>query len=217
MNQYLEQAIPAIITRIRARRGGATKTKVLKLLYLLDVEFYRDRKAILSEFDWIFYKYGPWVQTYDGVLSELSAGGRIAIQLLEGADTDAMLLDVTRPLELSAVFPNIRDEYRSRAIIDNWAEKPTGELLDYVYFHTAPMRNAERNQPLRFDAVLEGEPTLDYQRTQSGTTPEALKKLRNEFRKALDAEPKSPEPFYVEPSYGKEYWEAISTMEREPD
>ncbi len=41
MNQALVKLIPAIISAVVERGGYVTKTKLLKLLYLFDVEYYR--------------------------------------------------------------------------------------------------------------------------------------------------------------------------------
>jgi len=36
------------------------KTRLIKLLYLLDIENYKSYQRIFTELDWIFYKYGPY-------------------------------------------------------------------------------------------------------------------------------------------------------------
>ena len=44
----------------REVEGTANKTKLLKLLYLTDIEFFRAAEQPLTGFDWIYYLYGPW-------------------------------------------------------------------------------------------------------------------------------------------------------------
>jgi hypothetical protein len=43
--------IPAILTYVRDKEGFATKTKLLKLLYLLDLEAYRETRQTLTGFN----------------------------------------------------------------------------------------------------------------------------------------------------------------------
>ena len=43
--------IAAVATSVREGGGAPTKTKVLKLLYLLDIESYRKTEATLTGFD----------------------------------------------------------------------------------------------------------------------------------------------------------------------
>ena len=45
-----------ILTRIKEREGTANKTKLLKLLYLADIEQYRATGETVTGFDWIFYQ-----------------------------------------------------------------------------------------------------------------------------------------------------------------
>jgi hypothetical protein len=61
----LEVLIPAVLTYARAKGGYTTKTKLLKLLYLLDIEAFRKQRSTLTGFRWIFYKYGPWTYNRD--------------------------------------------------------------------------------------------------------------------------------------------------------
>jgi hypothetical protein len=212
-----ELLIPAISSYIRSKGGAPTKTKVLKLIYLLDVEFFREKHETLSGFEWIFYKFGPWTAQYDEVLEQLSMADKVRLNPPAAGDSEPTFVDPTNPVELSSVFPNFQDELKARRIVEVWADRPTVELLDYVYFHTAPMRTAERNHLLDFDTILQEEPPTDYRRDTSSLTPDELKKARKRFLSALSSAPKVASGAFIEPAYGPEYWDAIETMEREPD
>jgi hypothetical protein len=210
--------IPAVLTDVRARGGYATKTKLLKLLYLLDIDAFRKTRATLTDFKWIFYKYGPWAREYDGVLEQLEQDGRIRFRTGDKPEMDTVFIDATEPVALSAAFPTILEELQARRIIEAWADRPTGEILDYAYFHTAPMREAERGEALNFDAVLREEPPADYKRTVSGLDAKERKRRQSAFRKAMKevTENRSPS-YYIAPSYDAEFWRAVETLDREPD
>jgi hypothetical protein len=209
--------IPGIATFIRSKESAATKTKLLKLLYLLDIESFRETQKTLTGFDWVFYKYGPWTAQYDEVLDQLSQEGKIQLNSSNKGDLEATFIDPTSAVDLSKAFPIYTDELKARRILEVWADRPVGELLDYVYFHTAPMKNAERKSRLDFGSILREEAPVEYRRAKSKSSPDELKKKRKEFLKAIAAAPKAAAGQFIEPSYGHDYWAAIETMEREPD
>ena len=61
----------AILTRIREQGGSCNRTKLLKLLYLSDIEHFRGARETVTGFDWLFYLYGPWAREYDELLTSL--------------------------------------------------------------------------------------------------------------------------------------------------
>jgi hypothetical protein len=209
--------IPGVATFIRSKEGAPTKTKVLKLLYLLDIEAFRERRETLTGFDWTFYRYGPWTSQYDEVLNQLADAGKIQLSVSNRSDLEATFVNPTDAVQLSTAFPSYTEELKARRILEVWADRPLGELLDYVYFHTAPMRDAVRGHKLDFETLVREEPPIQYCRALSTSSPEELKKKRKEFLKAIASTPKAAASQFIEPTYGTDYWAAIETMEREPD
>jgi hypothetical protein len=210
--------IPAVLTYVRDRGGFATKTKLLKLLYLLDIEAFRKEKATLTGFNWIFYKYGPWATEYDEELGRLKDSGLITLRDGDRPDLDTVFVDAVEPVQLSNAFPVVLEEIHTRRIIESWADRPTGELLDYVYFHTAPMREARRGEALDFSAVLTEEPAPEYKRTRSTDEDSERKRKRGEFRKSVQEGCKDQrEPYFIKPRYDADFWRAIEILDRDPD
>jgi hypothetical protein len=54
-----------------------TKTPLIKLLYLIDVEYYRATGEKLTNIDWIFYKYGPYAFELEGILTGMGLSEEI--------------------------------------------------------------------------------------------------------------------------------------------
>jgi hypothetical protein len=71
----VDNLIPAIVTWIVEHDSSATKTKLLKLLYLLDVEYHRQHRRTFTGFGWKFFHLGPWAAEYDSALSGVVAPG----------------------------------------------------------------------------------------------------------------------------------------------
>lgn len=214
----LDVLIPAVLSYVRYKGGYATKTKLLKLLYLLDIEAFRAHAATLTNFQWRFYKYGPWSPEYDDILNHLADCGAIRLRTGNKADLDTVFVDAVDQVQLSLAFPAVLEEIRARRIIEAWADRPTGELLEYVYFHTAPMRNAQRGEMLDFTAVRLEEPAPEYKRTRSQVDDAQQKNKRRAFREAIKrASGNTSEAYFRKPSYDADYWNAVDTLNREPD
>src|SRR5437867_6963402 len=80
MKPQARALVLAILTRIEEVEGTANKTKLLKLLYLADIEHVRSNGETLTGFDWIYYLYGPWTAEYDNLLKQLEAEGAIRLE-----------------------------------------------------------------------------------------------------------------------------------------
>jgi hypothetical protein len=80
MNSEASEIALAILSRVQEKHVFVNKTKLLKLLYLVDIEHYRRFGKTLTEFDWKFYLYGPWTAEYDGLLEGLQQRNAIALQ-----------------------------------------------------------------------------------------------------------------------------------------
>src|SRR5262249_1119378 len=77
MNPKLKDLMAAIVSRVNERGSGVSKTKLLKLLYLFDIEWFRRHKETFSGFDWQFYLLGPWTGEYDPTLEKYEANGSL--------------------------------------------------------------------------------------------------------------------------------------------
>jgi hypothetical protein len=135
-------------TRSNHLQLGAVRAQ--KLLYLLECEHYAWERSRLTDLDWQFYHYGPWSATLDRVVreefhieSEVLPDGR-TFHKISYEENEYF----RRPSVLSG---GLRGMFLR--VMETWAAAPLTDLLDYVYFQTAPMRVAQRGQPLDFSVV----------------------------------------------------------------
>ncbi len=213
----LTDLISAVATFVRDSGGAPSKTKILKLLYLLDIESYRKTGATLTGFEWKFYKYGPWAASYDEALEAAVQTNKILVNERE-ADEGASFINPVERLPLSLVFPNVVEELTAKRIIETWAARPTVELLDYVYFHTAPMRDAVRNEILDFSILTREERLPHYTGIKSKADEKEIQRKRKELLKKLNATTKTPiAPLDPPPKYDEGYWSALEKLERGMD
>lgn len=213
MEKTVESLIPAIATWIVDRDGAVTKTKLLKLLYLFDVEFYRKHGRTFTGFSWKFFHLGPWAAEYDASLTALVARGVLAEQRSNSANYDTSFYRPGSRVEIESAVTTVADQSILRVVLKRWGTASTGEILDYVYFHTEPMESGVRNQPLDF-SLIAAERTSVYSRSSSGKPTAEIRKLRAEYeRRQTSKKIDTGQPFaFTPPKYDEEYFEAMAKL-----
>jgi hypothetical protein len=210
----IEKLIAAIVTWVVGEGSYVTKTKLLKLLYLFDVEYYRAHRQTFTCFGWKFFHLGPWAAEFDQALDELVNRGTLLLQQRSNADFETSFYRSAEQIDPRAPFCDIKDECILRGVLKRWGTKSTGEILDYVYFQTAPMEAGIRNEPLDF-SVIQSEQSAAYTRSSSGKTKAEIQKLRTKFE-AAQAQRKAGQnqPFaFTPPKYDEEYLTAMAKLE----
>jgi hypothetical protein len=208
----LTELITAIVSYVTERGGYVTKTKLLKLLYLFDVEFYRAHGRTFTSFQWKYFHLGPWTKEFDPLLEGLVASGTLTERLVEKPDFDAKFLQSSESGNLKNALVDFKDELLLRNLLDLWGPSPTSEILDYVYFRTEPMEHGIRNEPLDFTRVLQQLPEM-YKRPASKSTAREIKTLRREFnRKVAETLPARPFEFTA-PKYDEEFQTAMEKLD----
>src|SRR5215467_5983967 len=160
--------------------GYVTKTKLLKLLYLLDVEFYRSHRETLTGFDWKFFHLGPWTAEFDPLIDTLLATDELVERPSTRTEYDTKFYHVDTPCDFGKLFKTATDEFSLKNVLRTWADSSTGQILDHVYFYTEPMERGVRNERLDFSSIPQGT-TERYARPASDASPKEIQKLRAEF------------------------------------
>jgi hypothetical protein len=209
----IEKLITAIVTWAVGEGSYVTKTKLLKLLYLFDVEYYRAHRQTFTGFGWKFFHLGPWAAEFDPALDELVMKGTL-LQQRSNKEIETTFYRSAEQTDPREPFSNVKDEYILRGVLKLWGTRSTGEILDYVYFQTAPMESGIRNAPLDFSVIQPERPTA-YLRSSSGKTKSDIQKLRTKFE-AEQAQRKASQnqPFaFTPPKYDEEYFNAMAKLE----
>jgi len=133
--------------------GSLGVTRLVKLLYLIDVEFYRRYRRKLTDLSWVFYKYGPYAFEIEGHLQSLDLDLTEQDMHLRGGRTFRRLQNTSgAEVGIDAIGGN-----QARLVIDRtvheWALEDLNVLLSHVYFETEPMTNPVLGQPLDFNLI----------------------------------------------------------------
>ena len=204
--------VKAILTRAKEKEGFVTKTKLFKYLYLIDVECYRRIGSSLTGFQWIFHHYGPWSQQCEEFYRELRDGGEIFIRSGSRPDLETEFVTSSNPEELEDVIDNVGLELEVRRIVDRWADQPLKELLNYVYFHTEPMEDAERGKPLDFSKV-EPRPLQPITSRKEAPKKALVERMRRAIAEKKSAAVPVRPTVFTPPPYDDAYFEALRVME----
>ncbi len=215
MKSELRQLIPAVVSYINEHSGYVTKTKLLKLLYLFDVEFYRLHRQTFSGFEWKFFHLGPWTREFEPLLESLVAQGALDVSAGSRSEYDTKFYKTPEPFDFTGLFGGYKEEGILKRILDWWGESSTGEILDYVYFRTEPMEYGVRNEPLDFSRIPEQAPPI-YMRRSSGKTKQELEAARKKFREEATRRTHHAQKrlTLTPPNYDEEFFTALSKLDR---
>jgi hypothetical protein len=208
-----DDVMAALVTWIDEHGSYATKTKLLKLLYLFDMEYYRTHRSTFTGFGWKFFHLGPWAAEYDPALQRLVANATLSEQR-SSSEYETALYKPGMGVGTRQAFANVRDECILLDVLKRWGTRTTGEILNYVYFQTEPMEAGIRNQPLDFSLIPAERPPV-YSRSFSGKKAADIRKLRAKFeRTQAEKKAREQQPFtFTPPRYDEEYFEAMAKLE----
>lgn len=200
-----------LIAGVQDRGGRPIKTQLVKLLYLVDLEYYRRIRKTVTGLEWIFYHYGPYAFAVEPILSDLPDVEEEEFRSTKGRRGFAYKSTQTAggiQKELETYASGLVRRLADR-VLDAWASENLWKLLDFVYFETEPMENATRGGLLDFTTVRSA-PSA----SQAPPSSSLDKKTIAELKKLIEQAPntaRSPTPA----PHDDVYWEAIRIMNEE--
>jgi hypothetical protein len=153
MNQrFVQDICYSLLSRAAGDRLVIGTTKLVKLFYLIDCEYFRWHRKTLTEAPWIFFHFGPYSE--DLVTMAHRTPGIEALGRTEfGEQKFFRGYAVTQHRN----DPIARAHFGVRGAVDSvyqrWAGVDLELLLDHVYFETPPMLLAKRFEPLDFSLI----------------------------------------------------------------
>lgn len=132
------------------RTEGLGITKLMKLVYLADLEARRCLGRPISGFEYHFGKHGPFDRRIYDAVEELQDRGFATEQEIHLIDfTERRISDTGEPAILD--FSSAEQEVLS-FLVAEYSDAPLGDLLDEVVYSSQPMEKVEsRGDPLPMD------------------------------------------------------------------
>lgn len=213
--------IKAICIRVQELESYINKTKLIKLLYLIDVEYYRRYKKTFTGFNWIFYEFGPWAHEYNEIYDIIKSSPNFRIEqkghIKEGEVLQPEFIKYfEEEIDLEDIFPTLEEKTIFFEIVDRWGKENLSEILNYVYFYTEPMLNARKRKPLDFHNIEIYGKVPKYKRRKSGVSEKRIAELREKL-KSLKLEEKISKKQRIRPRYDELYFSVINKLDRDYD
>ena len=163
-----------ILKVVTEEKDGIGITRLIKIAYLIELFYYRKFQKRLTDVEWVYYKFGPYIMNIDEYLTHDD------IQFEEVEDKDITVYKLrdsvclqALPVELRVIVSSTINKYFSMEIND---------LFDYIYYDTEPMINVKkRGDLLDFTTVLSNE---YYKIKKYKNKNDVLKKIQNNIQKA---------------------------------
>ncbi len=157
INDQLEAIILAILVLAKGEgRGKILRTVLIKFLYLVDVYAAEasSGKETLTNLEWTFLHYGPYSERAAKAIEGLAKRGMLVEEII-GAEFSGdkeyklySLPDYSSPKSLSDLGAPPRVKLMLSSDMKRYDK--LSSLLNYVYFNTAPMRDAKPGDILNF-------------------------------------------------------------------
>ena len=211
-SQILKHLITHLAVELRDAGSSIGKTKLVKLLYLIDVENWRRRRKTLTGLEWRFYHYGPYAFEIEDALNELAFDiPQESFTTDRGDEAFSFRPDWGLRSDLGKTVSS-RELSLVNRVIEEWGKVELNPLLNHVYFYTEPMRDAKRGDVLDFSAVQPPKrKTATYKKVS--LPPERLAEYRARFQEAKSKRVRRP--LLRKPRYDKVYWDAVARMDAE--
>lgn len=204
-DKNLGKLIQYLVNQLQDLEAATSTIRIVKLLYLIDVAYFRRQSRLLTDLEWIAYKYGPFAFEIPKTIKAL--GYRLdEEEVLTTEGQRAVVFRAGEETDLSGIV-----DFSTQVLIDDtikkWAYEDLYDLLNYVYFHTAPMEEARFGERLEFEVIppqsrLEGiAPRLSEDRFEHYRSElEALRRQRQRRLEETQAMLKE-QPFRTDAAY----------------
>ena len=210
----LKPLIAYLIDQVRDQEGTLNKTALVKLVYLVEVEYWRRYGRSVTGLEWRFHHYGPYCAELDREMED-----NPLFQVFGGRNSGYGFSPSREWRQIEAAFnthyepvvKNIAD-----GVVKKWGLEELGTILEYVYFETEPMQEAQRGEILDFSRIqmeelpVRREPRLSFS-DEFISDLRARWDQRGKARAEVNPGQETPE----EPLYDDIYQEALDTMSRD--
>ena len=125
-----------------------SKTKLIKLLYLLDYETFKSTGHIFTDLSYKKYYYGPYSEEIEEAISLLKDKGILEVTVTQGIyGQKYYIFKLKRYEDIERLSKKERKEIQKK--LENYLNKNLDEILDIVY-ETEPVKKARFGERIYF-------------------------------------------------------------------
>ncbi len=164
-----------ITDQLHDLEGQISTIRLVKILYLIDLEYYNNHGKTLTEIDWVYYHFGPYFFELGDILRSASIDLDAREFVTERGRGFTYHTNEEQEMPKGLEF---HVESSINRIIKRWALEDTPILLDFVY-HTLPIVYGKRGTSLDFS--YETDHLVIKQAKQAGEEFITLDEFNKEF------------------------------------
>lgn len=210
----LKPLLAYLIDQVRDQEGILNKTALVKFVYLVEVEYWRRYGKPVTGLEWRFHHYGPYAAELDREIDD-----NPLFQVFGSRNSGYGFSPSLEWKQIEAAFNTHYDPAVKRIaddVVQQWGLETLDTVLEYVYFETEPMQDAERGEILDFSTIQVEEIPIRRELRLS-FSDEFISDLRARWdrRNETPNEVKQIEETQDEPLYDGVYEEALELMARE--
>jgi hypothetical protein len=205
-----EDLVWYLVQAVQDEQGIPAKTKLVKLIYLVDLHHMKRFGRPATSIRWIFYLYGPYAAELERAIDRQVGLNIRRREVLSHFDEQIYTYksaaeppDDLLPRGVQAIADQVSRE---------WAVRDLNELLNFVYFDTPPMMAARRGEPLDLTQVLGTDWPRRYVALSPPTLPPDLQKGLETWRKRVE-EDRPVTPLDPPARYDEEYARETDTFQ----
>jgi hypothetical protein len=149
--EFVKRLLLYLVDQLQDMGASISSIRLIKLLYLIDMEYYQKHKRLLTTINWVFYKYGPYFFEWSEIVRSASLDLEIEeIDTLRGRGYTYRSIE---PQDISTEV-NFAAEQLIHHILERWGFEETKDILKYVY-STPPIKMGQRGSPLDFTLLIQ--------------------------------------------------------------
>jgi len=194
-----------IVQELTNEEAPISTIRLVKLLYLIDFEYFKKYHNTLTTIEWIKYKFGPYFYELPEVIQ--MSGVNLEVDEVPTEKGFSRVFQTYQEIDLSRLL-SYSDENLINKVIKKWALEDTSEILDYVY-KTKPMSTADFNKRINFSELR-----IEKGNTNNRRVIEIGEEVSAKIQSML-ATRKSDKSFSFQQFYDDEYYRAMKLLNRQ--
>jgi len=153
-----QQMILAYLREAVSGDGSVLKTKLAKMLYLVDFAWFYEYLQSMSGMQYRRIKYGPVPDMYFRAIDELEESGKISIN----RKNDLILISENRGSSHQPLAELSKEELGLiKAIAKKWKDKKTGEIVDFTH-NQVPYKICQPDEIIPYELITQQDPGYVY-------------------------------------------------------
>lgn len=155
--EKFKQMYVYILNQFRA--CGLPKTKLAKLLYLVDFNHYYNNLESMSNVLYKCKEYGPLADPFLELTDNMFDNGEIEIAFLSEGAQMISIPSCLNDLDFSLLSNSDKKEIED--VCEKWRNKSTSVIVNFTH-HQKPWKSCRPNEVIPYELILQEEPTNVY-------------------------------------------------------